>query len=189
MNSFWNNLRMFLWMTLLTGIIYPLLITAIGYVAMKPKAEGSIVRKDGKVIGSILISQKFESDKYFWPRPSAHDYNALQSGGSNYGPTSASLKKIVDKRNGAVIKASSGGDRVPAELLFASGSGLDPHISPGTALFQAERIAKVRHMDDSQAIEKLIRKRTKKRFLGFIGVPYVNVLELNIALDEMKAAG
>jgi len=184
MNKIWNNVRMFLWMTLLTGIIYPLLITAIAQLTMKQKADGDFLSSKDKVVGATLIAQKFESDKYFWARPSSIDYNPLPSGGSNLGPTSAALKKAVEERQEKIIKAHNvAKDKIPAELLFASGSGLDPHINVATAYFQIERVAKSRGIE-SKGIKSLVDKMIIKRGFGFLGEACVNVLMLNKALDE-----
>lgn len=173
-------LRLFLWMVLLTGIAYPLLITLIAFSAFKHQSEGGFVNVDGKLVGARLIAQKFESEKYFWPRPSSTSYNPLPSGGSNLGPTSAALKKAVEERKSALSKAHS--SDIPRELLFASGSGLDPHISLQAAYYQVDRIAKARGLD-AQNIKKVIVSQIEGRFLG---VPCVNVLELNLALDRQK---
>lgn len=192
MNSFWNSLRMFLWMTLVTGIAYPLLITLAAHITMHRQADGNMITVKDKVIGSRLIAQKFESDKYFWPRPSAVGFNPLPSGGSNLGPTSAALKKTVEERKAALLKGHPGDDaKIPNELLYASGSGLDPHISPVTAYFQIERIVKARGLDSKSGatdVTKLVDQMIEKRYLGFIGEPCVNVLELNLALDELPTA-
>lgn len=192
MNSVWNNLRMFLWLTILTGIIYPLVITGIAQLTMKKKADGGIIYSQGKPIGAALISQKFVGEKYFWPRPSSQDYNPLPSGGSNLGPTSAALKKAVEERKAAILKASGTGTtnaaKIPSELLFASGSGLDPHISPAAAEFQIDRIIKARNMDPKngkEALKKLIKYMTEDRQFGILGEPRINVLMLNMALDRM----
>jgi K+-transporting ATPase ATPase C chain len=127
------------------------------------------------------------AEKYFWGRPSSVDYNPLPSGGSNLGPTSAALKKAVQERSDLIRKTHGLSDRdpIPSELLFASGSGLDPEISPEAAYFQAARIAKARGLADKQKLHALIQARTKGPDLGFIGEPRVNVLQLNLALDEM----
>lgn len=179
---------MFLWLMLLTGIIYPLIITGIAQLAMRQSANGDFLEVNGKIVGSSLIAQKFQNEKYFWPRPSAIDYNPLPSGGSNLGPTSAALKKAVEERKAALLKASGGTDvsKIPSELLYASGSGLDPHISPSTAYFQIDRIMKARGITSREPLEKLIQKHTKERFLGFIGEPCTNVLQLNLALDQAQ---
>ena len=181
---------MFLWLTFLTGIAYPLLITGIAQLTMKQKADGHfIVTKDKKIVGATLIGQKFASDKYFWGRPSAVDNNPLPSGASNWGPINPALKKAVEERK-ANIKKKQGAneENIPSELLFASGSGLDPHISPGTTKFQIERIIKVRGWDEKKAkesIHKLIEHLTEDRTFGFLGEPRLNVLKLNLALDDL----
>lgn len=185
MHTFAQSLKMVLWMTFLTGLVYPLLITAIGYFAMPHKAHGSLIQSDKGTIGSKLIAQKFISDKYFWPRPSAVDYNPLPSGASNLGPTSAALKNLVEERKGKLAsKNADKGSNVPADLLYASGSGLDPHISLQAAYFQIERISKSRSIDKN-TLKSLIDSRLEKRTLGLFGEPRVNVLLLNIQLDSI----
>lgn len=159
-------------MWILTGILYPALITIIAKTTMQKQAEGSFINNKG----STLIAQKFTSERYFWPRPSSIDYNALASGGSNLGPISPRLKKAVADR---YAKFS---EKPPTELLYASGSGLDPHISPESAYFQVARIAKVRKLPEKN-LNALVARHIQKQFLGRY---VVNVLELNIALDEMK---
>lgn len=181
MNTLWSALRMFLWLTILTGVAYPLLITILAQVAVHHKANGSFVLHQDKVVGSSLIAQKFESNTYFWPRPSAIDYNALASGGSNLGPTSAVLQKAVAERQAAISKNNAGA--IPSELVYASGSGLDPDISPDAAYFQVDRVAKARGLDP-QTVKNLVDSHTQKRRLGLFGAPCVNVLLLNLALDE-----
>lgn len=184
MNKMWNNVRMFLWLTFLTGIIYPLLITAFAQLTMKQKADGDFITFKDKIVGATLIAQKFESDRYFWPRPSAIDYKPLPSGGSNLGPTSAALKKAVEERQEKLMKAHGvEKDKIPAELLFASGSGLDPHINVSTAYFQIERVAKARGIK-SEDIKHLIDSLVIRPSFGILGDAYVNVLMLNKALDE-----
>lgn len=179
----WNNVRMFVWMTLLTGIIYPFLITGIAQMTMTQKADGDFVIVNDRRIGAALIAQKFESDKYFWGRPSSIDYNPLPSGGSNLGPTSAALKKAVDERKDKILKSNSAKE-IPSELLFASGSGLDPHISVATADYQIDRIAKARNLD-AKIIKQLVDQMTIRPTLGILGSPIVNVLILNKALDNL----
>lgn len=191
MNLCWNNLRMFLWMSFLTGIAYPSLITVIAQLTMYQKANGNFININGKTIGALLIGQKFESDKYIWPRPSAVDYNPLPSGGSNLGPTSAVLKKVVEDRKAKILKVYNltEKDKIPSELLFASGSGLDPHISPATARFQISRVIKARGWDEAvynEKITKLIHDLTEHRRFHLFGPPCVNVLKLNLALDELR---
>lgn len=179
-------LKMFLWLTLVTGVFYPLLITVIAQIAMKDKASGSFVTVDGKKVGSCLIAQKFASEKYFWARPSACDYNPLPSSASNLGPTSNDLKKLVDTRLKTIMEAHGSIDKkeVPSELLYASGSGLDPHITKGAARFQIKRIAKARDLS-AKKLEVLVESMVEKRGCGFIGEECVNVLLLNIALNKM----
>lgn len=179
MTYLWNSFRMLVWMTILTGIAYPLIVTLVAQGTMKHTADGSLIVKNDTVIGSTLLAQKFESDKYFWPRPSAIDYNPLPSGGSNLGPTSLTLKKSVQER-----KSKYPDEEVPSLLLYASGSGLDPHISVKAANIQVDRIVKARGID-RQAVENLVKNCVEKRHFGFLGEPKINVLKLNLALDEL----
>lgn len=177
-------IRMFFCMTLLTGVIYPLLMTGIAELFMSKKAGGSLVYFQDRAIGAKNIAQKFESPKYFWARPSFHDYNPLKSGGSNFGPTSKALKKAVEKRQERILKEHPMNKRfIPTELLFASASGLDPHISQSTAYFQMERVAKARGRTVKE-ISDMIDAMSIRPFFGPNG-PYVNVLLLNKALDEV----
>jgi len=176
-------------MTILTGIIYPLIMTGIAQVAFPSKSNGSLIIKDGKVIGSELIGQKNDSSIYFWSRPSAISYNPVPSGASNYGPTSDTLKKLIDSRREFFAKNNSVSNLsdVPLEMIFASGSGLDPHISPAAAQLQVERITLARHFDNSQKqklVETVKRLTEKPQFL-ILGEERINVLKLNIALDRM----
>lgn len=185
-NKTLSNLRMFLWLVLLIGIIYPLIVTGIAQLTMKQKADGGLIMLQGKPIGAALIAQKFEGNQYFWARPSFTDYNALPSGGSNLGPTSAALKQAVEERRRKIAKAHSVEKKqVPAELLFTSASGLDPHISITTAYFQVDRVATSRGLE-SKDIKNLIDHMTINRGWGFLGEVCVNVLLLNIALDEIS---
>jgi K+-transporting ATPase ATPase C chain len=182
-------------LTALTGIAYPLVVTGIGQVALPEQAAGSLIYRGGKPIGSSLIGQHFSDPKYFWGRPSAtspQPYNASNSGGSNLGPLNPSLTDAVKSRVEALREAGEGlaqglpdpGDTapVPVDLVTASGSGLDPHISVAGALYQASRIAKVRNLRLTQ-VQQLIAARTEGRLFGLIGEPRVNVLQLNLALD------
>jgi len=173
-------LRMFVWMFLVTGVMYPLLVTGIAHLTMPKKARGNLISYQGRLIGSSLIAQKFTEDKYFWPRPSAVDYQPLPSGGSNLGPTSALLKKEIERRRAAYFNRE-----VPSDLLFASGSGLDPHLTFVAVSFQATRVAEARHME-IQRIRELIDSLMSKRFLGILGDKYINILELNLALDLLE---
>ncbi len=182
-------------LTLITGLAYPLAITAIAGVIFPKQAEGSLIEKDGKVVGSALIGQEFKSDKYFHGRPSATTapdpndstktvpapYNAANSGGSNLGPTSKALadrlKEDVDK-----LKAENPSMPVPVDLVTTSGSGLDPDISPEAALFQVPRVAKARNLPEER-LRQLVTDHTEGRFGGLLGEPRINVLALNLALD------
>jgi K+-transporting ATPase ATPase C chain len=190
MKNMGSSLKMFVWLTLLTGIIYPLIITGIAQLTMKKKANGDFILLKEKIIGANLIAQKFENPQYFWPRPSATDYNPLASGGSNLSPTNEKLKKIVDERRQTIMKMQNlnGQASIPAELLFSSGSGLDPHISLETARFQLDRIIHARKWDEKIKIDldNLLFKLSEKDFFGFLSEPYVNVLKLNLALEDIS---
>lgn len=188
MKELGSNLKIFLWLTCLTGIAYPMLITLVAQLTMKDKAGGQFVTYQGRTISSLLMGQKFAGDSYFWPRPSAVDYNPLASGGSNFGPTSAALKKRVDEQRSKIMTSHNvEANLVPSELLFTSGSGLDPHISLSCAHFQLDRILKARGLDpttEKAAIETLLNNFTIPRRLYVLGEPCVNVLQLNLALDK-----
>jgi potassium-transporting ATPase KdpC subunit len=182
-------------LTLITGLAYPLAITAIAGAVFPKQAEGSLIEKDGKVIGSALIGQEFKDDKYFHGRPSATTapdpndstktvpapYNAANSGGSNLGPTS---KALADRVTADVnkLKAENPDSAVPADLVTTSASGLDPDISPEGALFQVPRVAKARNMPEER-VRELVTQNTQGRLAGLLGEPRVNVLALNLALD------
>jgi K+-transporting ATPase ATPase C chain len=185
-------LKFLLVMTILTGIIYPLVMTGISQVAFPSKSNGSLILKDGKVIGSELIGQKFDSTVYFWSRPSAIGYNPVPSGASNYGPTSDTLKKLVNMRKEYFAKNNSASNLtdVPLEMIFASGSGLDPHISPAAAQFQIERIALARHFDNSQKqkLVETVKSLTENPQFLILGEERINVLKLNIELDKIKTS-
>ena len=167
-------LRIFLFLTVLLGGAYPLLITAIAQIGFGHQANGSLIKKDGRVLGSELIAQKFEKPGHFWARPSAVDYNPLPSGGSNFGLTSQDLVSKVAERKKAGMTD---------DLLFASGSGLDPHISPKAALAQISRISGAIGVD-ADKLTRLVHEHTEGRQLGVFGEPRVNVFKLNLALDE-----
>jgi len=188
MLNLWRGLRLFLTMTLVTGLAYPLIITAIAQLTMRFSAEGSLIYSQGQLVGSSLIAQKFESEKYFWPRPSAVDYNPLPSGASNLGPTSRKLKQMILKREKNIFKASKASKGIiPREMLYASGSGLDPHISPEAAFFQLQRVIKARGFDSKiDQVENLINQMVENTAFPFLGPPYINVLKLNLALDELE---
>ena len=179
----------FLLLTLLTGIAYPLLVTGISQATMSDKANGSLIVKDGKPVGSSLIGQSFSDPKYFWGRPSATGpmpNNASASSGSNLGPTNPALMDAVKGRVKALRDADPGNTRpVPVDLVTASGSGLDPHISPAAAEYQLARVARVRNLSPD-AVQKLVAEHTEERQFGLLGEPRVNVLELNLALDALR---
>ena len=171
--------------TVLVGVAYPLVITGIAQVAFHDKANGSLVARDGKIVGSALLAQRTVDRRYFWPRPSAGDdgtnYATVASAASNLGPTSTALKEQVAERANKL----GGGAMIPADLLFASGSGLDPHISPEAASFQVARVAAARGWR-TERVTALVQKFTEQPTLGFMGQARVNVLLLNLALDEHK---
>ena len=186
MKDFIVSIRMFLFMTVLLGIAYPILVTLGGQALFPKQSSGGFVSRGGLIVGASLIGQKFESDRYFWSRPSAVDNNPLPSGGSNLGPTSADLKKSVDDRSQKLRAANpEGGDVIPQDLLFASASGLDPHISPEAAAYQVPRIVKSRHLP-TEKVNQLVNAATSGRQFGFLGEPTVNVLALNLALDQYQ---
>ena len=179
-----SSLILTLIFTLITGLIYPLALTAISQMLFLSKANGSLIKVNGKTIGSKLIGQRFLKPEYFHPRPSQSNFDGLLSGGSNLGPTS---KKLIERVQNTInlLQTETQNQKVPPDLAFTSGSGLDPHISPEAAFFQAERVANVRGIT-KQKLNKLINKHVEKRQLGFLGEPRVNVLELNIDLDKLS---
>ena len=194
-----QSIRMLLFMTVLTGVAYPLLVTVIAQAVFPRQANGSLIEKDGKVVGSELIGQDFESDKYFHGRPSATTepdpkdptktisvpYAADNSSGSNLAPTSQALVDRV-KDDAAKLHAENPAAPVPVDLVTTSASGLDPDITPAAAIFQVPRVAKARGLP-AERVSQLVDDNTQGRFLGVIGEPRVNVLKLNLALDAFGA--
>ena len=184
------SLKIFLFFIVLTGIIYPLFITGIAQLAFPSKANGSLIARNNKIVGSELIGQRFDSIIYFSSRPSAISYNPLPSGGTNFGLTNAKLKHSVDslKNHFIVFNQLDGNTNVPSEMLFSSASGLDPHISPKAALLQVERIAKSRQFDDSkkQLLLQSIAELSQSPQYLVLGEQRINVLLLNLKLDEIK---
>ncbi len=176
-------------LTVVTGAIYPGLVTAIAQLAFPGPANGSLVERDGKPVGSALVGQPFSSPKYFWGRPSAtgpYPYNAAASSGSNLGPLNPALAEAVAARVKSLREADPGNTApVPADLVTASASGLDPHLSPAAAEYQAARVAKARGVDPAR-VRALVAEHTQGRTLGLLGEPRVNVLRLNLALEEVR---
>jgi potassium-transporting ATPase KdpC subunit len=171
-------------LTVITGVIYPLLVTGIATAAFPGRAHGSLLQRDEKLIGSILIAQPFTESKYFWPRPSAASYNGAAGSGSNVGPTNPALIDTVKARIEALRAGDPGNaDPIPVDLVTASGSGLDPHVSIAAARYQAARVARARNMNVSD-VEQVLDRHVEGRTLGVLGEPRVNVLLLNLALDH-----
>jgi K+-transporting ATPase ATPase C chain len=189
MKTIIRALKIFLFFTILTGIIYPLFITGIAQVVFNGKANGSLIVKDNRIIGSKLIGQQFDSAIYFTSRPSAISYNPLPSGGSNYGLTNIKLKNLVSERKKQflVFNHLDSLTDIPSEMLFASASGLDPHISPEAALLQVDRISSARHFNKSQKqlILQNINELTEKPQLSLLGENRINVLVLNLELNKI----
>ncbi len=183
--------RLFLVMTLLTGVLYPLAVTGLGQGFFSHKANGSVLQGlQNKAIGSELLAQKFDSVIYFQSRPSACDYGTVASSASNKGPTSADLQKTAQERRTTfrVHNNLASDQEVPSEMVFASGSGLDPHISPEAARLQMSRVAKARgcNEEQTQALKQLVERSVKSPQFGMFGIPRVNVLQLNRAVDALR---
>jgi K+-transporting ATPase ATPase C chain len=182
----WPSLKLTLVFIILCSVLYPLFIAAVAKLA-PGGGKGETVEVNGKVVGYTNIGQKFTDDKYFWSRPSAVDYNAAGSAGSNKGPSNPDYLKLVQERIDSFLVHNPGvkKEEIPAELVTASGSGLDPDLSPAGAKVQVKRIAAIRKIDEAKIIS-LIDKQTEKPLLGFMGPAKVNVLKLNIELDKLK---
>lgn len=182
-------LMMLLALTVLTGLVYPLAVAGLAKLFFPDQANGSLIVQNGKVIGSKLIGQYFDGPEYFWSRPSAtapFPYNSAASGGSNLGPTNPALIEAVKARVAALRAADPGNESpVPVDLVTASGSGLDPHISPAAALYQLKRVARARDLDDN-TVMTLVTQHTEGRQFGLLGEPRVNVLQLNLALEALS---
>ncbi len=185
-------LMVFLLLTVVTGLVYPLFVTGISRLLFTDKASGSLIRSEDGYVGSELIGQPFDDPKYFWGRLSAtpdFPYNAASSSGSNLGPSNPALRETVRQRIEALQKADPGNNLpVPMDLVTSSGSGLDPHISPAAALYQVHRVAKSRGLSVEQ-VRALVAHFTEPRQWGFLGEPRVNVLKLNLSLDRLRANG
>lgn len=179
-------------MTLLTGLLYPLAMTGIAQLVFPKHANGSLVAVDGRVVGSEFIGQDFRSNKYFWSRPSAILYDPIPSGASDFGPTSDTLKSLVEDRKANFIRLNHlpSHTAVPAEMIYASGSGLDPDISPEAAELQIDRVAKARgfNAEERQKLIDLVESHIESPELGLLGEPRVNVLLLNLAVDAMNVS-
>ena len=179
----------FLALTVVTGVIYPGVITGVSHIFFSRQAEGSIIMRDGRAVGSTLLGQSFSSPGYFWSRPSATGpfaNNGAVSSGSNQGSTNPSLESAVRERIAALHAADPGNTRpVPVDLVTASGSGLDPHVSPAAAEYQVGRVARVRAVDEA-SVRALVADATEERTFGLLGEPRVNVLQLNLALDAQS---
>lgn len=185
MTTLLTALRFFVALTVLTGALYPLVVTALAKVVFRREAAGSVVEHGGQPVGSTLLAQKFTGARYFWPRPSAADFATVPSGASNLGPTSSNLVAAVAAR-AAAFRAAHGlapHAPVPAEMVFASGGGLDPHISPAAARLQAARVAKARGLEPARVLA-LVEQHLERPQFGLLGEPRVNILQLNLALDR-----
>lgn len=186
-----QSFMLLLVLTVITGVLYPLAATGLAQLVFPHQANGSLVERDGKPVGSSLIGQSFTDPKYFWGRPSAtlpQPYNGASSSGSNQGPSNPALADAVKQRIAALRAADPGNTApVPVDLVTASASGLDPQISPAAAQYQLARVARLRHLDPAR-VQALVQRYTQGRQLGVLGEPRVNVLRLNLALDAASAA-
>ena len=178
MKTILQSIRIVLVLTALTGVLYPLAVTGVAHALFPAQANGSLIISGDELGGSTLLAQKFTGDNYFWPRPSGADYATVASGATNKGPTSSDLAKAIDDRRKAL------GDKAPVDLLTSSGSGLDPHISPEAARFQAARVSAARKLDPAR-VAALVERSIEPPQFGLFGQPRVNVLILNRALDQL----
>ncbi|MGM9583860.1 MAG: potassium-transporting ATPase subunit KdpC [Phascolarctobacterium sp.] len=185
---FWKPLRAILVMTILCGLIYPLSVTGLCQILFPFQANGSIIEHNGTAVGSALIGQEFKSERYFSGRPSANEYNAADSAGTNYGAINKELKEQVATRSAAIREkyGLTAEEKVPADLVTNDAAGFDPHLSPEAIRLQVDRVAKAREMDKS-VILKLVEQNTEYPDFGFIGEARVNVLKLNMALDRVQS--
>ena len=185
-------LIVFLLLTVVTGVVYPLLVTGIAQLAFPEKANGSLIRSEGGYAGSEFIGQPFDDPKYFWGRLSAtpdFPYNAASSSGSNLGPSNPALAEAVKTRVAALQKADPGNTSpLPIDLVTSSGSGLDPHLSPAAAFYQVPRVARARGLSEDR-VRRLVGRFIEPRQWGFLGEPRVNVLKLNLSLDRLREKG
>jgi K+-transporting ATPase ATPase C chain len=185
-------LTVFLVLTIMTGIVYPLIVTGMAQLVFPGKANGSLIGKDGGTAGSELIGQNFDAPEYFWGRPSAtpdFPYNSSSSSGSNLGPSNPALMEAVKTRAEALQKADpENKSAIPLDLVTSSASGLDPHISPAAALYQVSRVARARGLPE-ESVRRLVEQFTEPRQWGFLGEPRVNVLRLNLALGRLASRG
>jgi potassium-transporting ATPase KdpC subunit len=189
-NNFFTALKMLLVLTFLSGVLYPLFITLLAGLIFPVKSTGSLITDKNKVVGSLLIGQKFESSRYFHSRPSSCDYNPLSSGASNLGPISNSLKTIINQRKVDYVTSNFLNDdtKIPNDAICSSASGLDPHISPQNAFMQIDRVAKARGFNPKMKSKllELVNSKTEQRQFGFLGEPVINVLLLNATLDNLN---
>lgn len=184
------SIRILLVLSILLGIAYPVFLTGTAQLFFPAKANGSLVLKDNQIIGSALIGQKFDSSRYFWSRPSAVEYNPIPSSASNLGPASKKLKNSIEERRSLFLKTNLLTDTtsIPPEMIFASASGLDPHISPAAAMLQLERVILKRKMNTTEKEElvQLIKSLSEKPQFSLFGEPRINVFKLNLALDNIS---
>ncbi|TGK20320.1 potassium-transporting ATPase subunit KdpC [Leptospira stimsonii] len=187
LNSITIAIRTLFFLIFITGVFYPIVVTGFSERLFPFQSGGSLIRSNEKeLLGSELLAQKFTKDEYFWPRPSAADFATVASGASNHSVTNASFKAKVEERKNYLLKKHPDQTSVPPDLLFASGSGLDPHISPASAYFQVQRVATARRLNSDQILElkKLLEQSTEKPSFGFIGEKRINVLRLNLNLNS-----